>query len=463
MEGNLAFGLLSIILLFAAKLFVTGSFSAMINARKSILRDAAEDEHSAAKRALVIGENAAPLLATLQFLTIMLNLTIIVVLSTTILIDLTSQIESSFTIDENLSLLGLAAATILFFSGVLMITDRLATAFVLSRAEQIAISTSRAIKILIQISAPMVSLSMRISTRLARLVGAAENMHLTTAEEIKTLVDAGSEEGVLEAEEKEMIYSIIRFGDTVAREVMVPRIDIIALEYTATLEEALSVIIKGGHSRIPVFQETIDNIVGVLYAKDLLSVWQKGEKPTSLEPLLRMPVFVPETKQASELLVDLQAQKTHLVFVVDEFGGTAGLLTIEDLLEEIVGEIQDEYDIHEEALYEKVHETEYVFNARVDLDDLNHLLDTTIPTDDNDTLGGYIFSRLGRVPNVNDSFEDHGLKFHVLSVTGRRIRKVSVQKIMPKSEEIAANRQTPEANEHPTPLRTEPLTDTGTS
>lgn len=465
MDSNLAVGLLIIVALFVAKTLIIASFSATMNARKSILRELAEDGKQGARRALEISENATPLLATHQFWSILLNLLIVTVLST-IILDTLSESLTSIGLGETVAVAGVVATNIVVFSALLMITDQLATALVLKRAEDTATLSSGLAKTLIHFSAPMVSLIMKITNTVAKLMGGAENAHMTTAEEIKTLVDAGSEEGVLEDEEKEMIYSIIRFGDTLAREVMVPRIDIIAIEHDASLEEALRVIIEGGHSRIPVYQETIDNIIGVLYAKDLLNVWQKGEKTESLMPLLRPAVFVPESKKASELLVELQSHKTHIVFVVDEFGGTAGLLTIEDLLEEIVGEIQDEYDINEEALYEQINEYEYIFNARVDLDDLNHLLDTSIPTDESDTLGGYIFSTLGRVPTIQDEFEDHGLAFKVLSVTGRRIRKVQVRKIQNKHDEETTSSESETLSlspPKPNTLQTDPLADAGAS
>ena len=248
---------------------------------------------------------------------------------------------------------------------------------------------------------------------------------MVTEEEIKTLVDAGEEEGVIQEEEKEMIYSIFELGDTLAREVMVPRIDVVALEMNTLMLDALDTIMEAGHSRIPVFEETIDNVLGVLYAKDLLPYLRQGRTDLPLRKILREAYYVPETKRASDLLPDLQQRRVHMAIVVDEYGGMAGLVTIEDLLEEIVGEIQDEYD-SEEPFVEFVNDNEYVFDARVDLDDLNRLMNVELPTDDNDTLGGFIYTELGKVPKVGDKVDFENMGFTVESVEGRRIVKVRV-------------------------------------
>lgn len=459
MNINLFVGLFIAFGLVALKLLLTASLSALINARKGVLRERAETGHKGAKRAVRLGEDATPLLATQQFISITMNVLVAIVI--------TSQTLSQVT-DSAPTLLAILVYSLglVVLAVVLMIVDRLAIALVSQQAESFAISMSPLSALLISMLSPVVRFATSISGRTATWMGGTENLHLITAEEIKTMVDAGSEEGVLDDEEKEMIYSIIRFSETLAREVMIPRIDIVALEDTASLQEALQIINSGGHSRIPVYNETLDNIVGVLYAKDLLKVWQTGDAPASLTDLLRPAYFVPEDKKASDLLLELQERKTHLVFVNDEYGGTAGLLTIEDLLEEIVGEIQDEYDTNEEAAYEQINEHEYIFNARIDLDDLNHLLDASIPTDESDTLGGYIFTTLGRIPTNNDEIIEHGLSFKVLSVNGRRIRKVHVRKLAndEQSERSDNNKDVPEKMRNgPTQFQANPLADTGTN
>jgi CBS domain containing-hemolysin-like protein len=239
-------------------------------------------------------------------------------------------------------------------------------------------------------------------------------------------------EATIEAEEREMIASIFTLRQTTAREVMVPRIDIVALEVETPMLDALDTIIRMGHSRIPVFEESVDNIVGILYAKDLLAYLRDGKTAVPLRDILRPAHFVPESKKADELLQELQQSRVHIAIVVDEYGGTAGLVTIEDVLEEIVGEIQDEYDA-EEPFIEVVSDVEAICNARVDLDDLNRAMDLQLPTEESDTLGGLIYSELGRVPLVGDKVElaEEGVTFYVLSVAGRRITKVRVVKQRP--------------------------------
>jgi len=218
-----------------------------------------------------------------------------------------------------------------------------------------------------------------------------------TGEDLLSYVDAGEEEGVLKEDEKEMIYSIFDLDDTLAREVMVPRIDVIAVSADASIPEAISLIIQAGHSRVPVFDDTVDNIIGILYVKDLLVHWlDEKTLPPSVRNLVREVYYVPETKPVSDLLKELQAKKVHIAIVVDEYGGTAGLVTIEDILEEIVGEIQDEHDA-DEFYMQFISEDEYIFSARMDLDDINDMMSINLPTDESDTLGGLIYNMFGRI------------------------------------------------------------------
>jgi CBS domain containing-hemolysin-like protein len=263
------------------------------------------------------------------------------------------------------------------------------------------------------------------------MFGARGDVAYVTEEEIKTLVDAGSEEGVLEDEEKEMIYSIFQFGDLIAREIMIPRIDIVALDAEEPLDAALDLILKKGHSRIPIYEDTIDNVIGLIYAKDLLKLWrdQKGIVGRKVREMIRPAYFIPESKKAGDLLADLQQRKIHLAIVVDEYGGTAGLVTIEDLIEEIVGDIQDEYDPDEEAEYTRLSDDEFLFDAGINLGEVNDLLDVELPTDESDTLGGYVFSVMGKVPLAGEVIRENDLMITVETITGRRIRKVRVQKV----------------------------------
>ena len=249
-----------------------------------------------------------------------------------------------------------------------------------------------------------------------------------TEEDLRAYMDASEEGGALKEDEKEMIYSIFSLDDTTAREIMVPRIDMVAVEADTSVMAALDLILAAGHSRLPVYVDNIDNIVGVLYAKDLLAHWRSGGESRSVYGLEREVQFIPETKLVSELLRELQAKKVQIAIVVDEYGGMAGLVTIEDILEEIVGEIQDEYDA-DEFVMERVSDDEFIFNARMDLDDINEELDVKLPTEDSDTLGGLIYTILGRVPHVGDTVDVEDLHLTVLTVDGHRIKTVKIQRV----------------------------------
>lgn len=247
-------------------------------------------------------------------------------------------------------------------------------------------------------------------------------------EEMRLLASVvGEEEPEVLAEGREMIHNVVSLAQTTVREVMVPRPDLVALRADSTMQEALDTIIRAGHSRIPVYEQSIDNIIGVLYAKDLLVYLRDGRTNVPLRELLRPALFVPTSRHADELLEDLQGRRVHLAIVFDEYGGTAGLVTIEDILEEIVGEIQDEYDA-EEASFVRVAPYEAIVSGRYDIDDLNHEMELTLPTNENDTVGGLVYSALGRVPMVGDEvrMEVAHASLRVETMVGRRIATVRI-------------------------------------
>jgi CBS domain containing-hemolysin-like protein len=276
------------------------------------------------------------------------------------------------------------------------------------------------------IFSPLISLSLFISQD----TGDDNELGKVTEDELITLVDASEQNGIIEQEERQMIRSIIQLGETLTREIMVPRIDVLALDVNAPLSDAMDKLVETGFSRVPVFEDTVDNIIGLLYAKDLISLWRSGvEHDESLRDILRKPYFVPEAKKADELLSELQGRRVHMAIVVDEYGGVAGVVTLEDIIEEIFGEIQDEYDEHEEQLYQFQDDGSYLFRGRVDLDDFNDLMNSNLPVDEADTLGGFLYMRLGHVPTAGEAVEEDGLLLTVEQVSSRRIRKVRAQHI----------------------------------
>ena len=291
---------------------------------------------------------------------------------------------------------------------------------------------AEALKAAFAVPAWIVSLPDRIMLR-ARGLSPDAFEDVLDSDELVRLMEIEQEEGAMEPSEREMIRGIINLEDTSVHEIMVPRIDVVAVSTEDTLEDVIRVIMERGYSRVPLFEETIDNVVGVLYAKDIMKHLAAGgvdRSATNLRDLARPPFFVPESKRIDELLADMRANRVHLAIVVDEYGGTAGIVTIEDMLEEIVGEIEDEYD-REEPTIEKVDDTEVIVDARVSIDDLNELLGLHIEGEDFDTVGGFVYHELGKIPAAGDEVQADGLRLKVLSVLGRRIKKIRVKKEPP--------------------------------
>lgn len=264
------------------------------------------------------------------------------------------------------------------------------------------------------------------------------SVSLVTEDELKSLVDAGHQGGVLEQDEREMIYSIFELGDTLVREVMVPRIYLSALDVETSLEQAVDALLESRYSRMPVYEETVDHIIGLVYAKDLLKAWRAGEAMNTLHQVLRPAHFVPEAKRVDELLDEMQAAHVHMAIVVDEYGGVAGLVTLEDIVEEIVGEIRDEYDDEEELHFQEIGGGAYMFLGRVDINEFNEIMQANFPRDDAETLGGFIYSQIGRVPVSGESLQVHGVHLTVEQVSARRIRKVRAERI-PAGEPLQEN------------------------
>ena len=301
--------------------------------------------------------------------------------------------------------------------------------------ERLALAVARPIGFLQGLLSPIVWFVSRISALLVRLLGGTEKPqggYLST-EELKLLVETGSEQGEIEEEEKEMIHGVIELGDKRVHEVMVPRIGIRAINVDDSLDEVLDMIVRAGHSRLPVFEESLDNIVGILYAKDLLP-YLKGNGLANgeidIRRLVRSPVYVPESKPVDDLLHEMQAAKRHIAIVVDEYGGTAGLVTMEDVVEEIVGEIQDEYDSEDPMVEDISTDDELVFrlDGRVSMDDLRDLFDLSdddeADEDAYDTVGGFVVHRVGRIPlpGAEIQFRD-GVVIQVEAAEPRRVAR----------------------------------------
>ena len=413
------------------EILVSISRAAFVNSRLSQLKSFEENgEHRAALAVRVLSE-ARRLILSLRIAQAFVRLLIIALAILTFL-PLTELQPGQGT--------GILLAIIAVSGLGIGLVEFIAEHWALRSPEKFALRTSIFVAVVVRIFEPLGW----ILLRLASWISDPSGEHLSpivTEEEIMTLVDAGEEDGVIEEEEKAMIYSIFQLDHTLAREVMVPRIDMMAFDRDSTLEYATDKLLRTGHSRAPVYADSIDNIVGLVYIKDLLAAWHERDLDQKVADLLREAFFVPEAKKVDDLLAEMQAKRVHMAIVVDEYGGTAGLVTIEDIVEEIVGEIRDEYDFAEELAYEQVQEGVFIFSGGIDLDDVNQIAGAQVPKDISETLGGFIYSQLGKVPTPGEIVEAGGLHFIVEEVAGRRIRKIRAEKI-----EIAETEKEPHDN-----------------
>jgi CBS domain containing-hemolysin-like protein len=298
------------------------------------------------------------------------------------------------------------------------------------RAEEFVLGAGRFVNFLGVVFYPVVRLLNSITGFLLKPFGGKlpENP-LVTEEEIRMLVNVGQEEGLLDEDEREMIDSIFEFDDTLVREIMVPRIDIAAVSVDETPDAVIKLVVELGHSRIPVYENTVDNIIGVIYAKDLLKPLLEGpDKMPPIRQLMRLAYYVPESKKVRDLFAELRKEKVHMAIVLDEYGGTAGLVTIEDVIEEIVGEIQDEFD-KEEKNIEVLADGTLLVDARTSICDINELLELDLPDDEFDTISGLVFHILGRPPQEGQKVEIDNLHVVVEKVAGRRIVKLRLKKV----------------------------------
>ncbi|MBM3325876.1 MAG: HlyC/CorC family transporter [Calditrichaeota bacterium] len=293
-----------------------------------------------------------------------------------------------------------------------------------------ALRTASLVEIVKIVSSPIAVPLAGFAGNIAKLFGIERNKMLALSEEeLRALVQVGHKHGALDSEERDMIHSIFEFGDTIAREVMVPRMDMVAVEKGTALDELLSIVRQYGHSRLPVYDGKVDNIIGVVHVKELLAAVAEPEL-FDLTRHLRPAYFVPEEKKIDDLLREFQSEKVHMAVVVDEYGGTSGIVTLEDIIEEIVGEIQDEFD-KEQPLIQNLDEKALIVNGKTPIYDLNEHLKSVIieESDAYDTVAGYVYSRLGRVPRRGDQFEHNGYKFQVEELFGKRIVRVKIERL----------------------------------
>ncbi len=439
--------LILLAVLIALNAFFAASEIAVISVPKLRLKQLIEDGHKTAEVLYRLADDSSRFLATIQIGVTLMGF----LASATAAISLSDGLAKAIAalpidgIAASATGIAVAIITTLLAIVMLILGELAPKSIALAHSERIALFVARPIDLLARLTAPLVRFLVWATNTITRPFGGQRRrgIPIVTEEEIKTMVDAGEEGGVLEEDEKDMIYSIFEIGDTSAREVMVSRVDIVALKADTPLLEATDVVTKHNHSRVPVYQGNIDNVIGILYAKDLLKVLrEKGREESNLiklSALVRPATFTPETKKVDELLEEMQKRRIHMTIVIDEYGGTAGLVTIEDILEEIVGEIQDEYDQGEEPMIQPVTEHEWEIDARANLSDINDLLQCNFPLDESDTLGGFVYSQLGKVPLPGDEVRHEDLVLKVMNIAGRRIGKVRVQRLVEETMDEVKN------------------------
>jgi gliding motility-associated protein GldE len=405
---------MGLVLLILLSGFFSGSETALVSLNRIKLKKLAEDGD---KRALIIEgllKHPNRLLATILVGNNLVNIS-------------AAAIATSLAIDFFGSK-GVGIATGVMTLLILLFGEVTPKGFAIRNAENISLSIAHPMEFLVKALYPVVRILTAMTKPVIRRFGGEFRFSpYVTEDEIKMLVDVGEKEGVIEKDEKELIHGVFEFSDTNAVEVMVPRIDMKCLNINESIDDAVKFIRKTGHSRIPVYEKNIDNIVGILYSKDIFGR-SKGERAgISLRSLLRPAYFIPETKKLDDVLREMQARRTQMAIVVDEYGGTEGLVTMEDVLEELVGEILDEYDT-EESMVRIIDDYTAMVDAKTSIDDLNEAMDIHLPEEEFETVGGLIFNTLGKIPKAGDKVRINSTTMIVEKMRGRRISKVKVLK-----------------------------------
>jgi len=410
-----------IFLLFSA--FFSGSETAFFSLSKIKLQHLKESKISSAQRVVKLLENPKQLL-----ITILIGNTIVNVSAATIAALLTADLSAGFHFREEIAIL---LEIVVVISILLVLGEITPKIIAVKNAVAISQKISFALQIISFLLYPISYLLARFTTFISKTLGIYDVGIFFSQEELKTLLEVGEEKGAIEEDEKEMIHSIFEFSQTSVREVMVPRIDMVCVEKNTSLDELIDIIKENGFTRIPLYQGRVDNILGIIHAKDLLPYIKAEKKSTEIPPVnlssLARPVqFVPENKKIDELLREFQQEKTHMVIVVDEYGGTAGLITLEDVLEEIVGEIQDEYD-SEGPLIKRVDERTFLADGKINIHELQEFLGLPIPISESyDTLAGLIFDQTGYVPKEKERIQFDEFAFVIEKIVRNRIVLVKI-------------------------------------
>ncbi len=400
--------------------FFSGSETAFFSLSKAHVREFRASNDASARRVVRLLDRPRDLLVG-----ILVGNTIVNTAAASIAAITVHKVALAFSFDPLLALL-LQIAGVTFV--LIVLVEISPKVFALRHNVAWAKTLSGPIRFFMVLLWPLTKMFVAFTEQVARLAGVEATRVLFNEEELRTLAEVSEEHGLLEEDEREMIHSIFEFGETEVHEIMVPRIDMISIASSVSVRDAAEVIRDCGHSRIPVFDSDVDHIVGILYAKDLIGKDTNGSSSESIAPLLREAFFVPESKRISSLLREFQKDKIHMAIVVDEYGGTEGLITMEDVIEEIVGDIHDEYDT-EEQIFQLLEDGQYQVMAKMEVSEFNRRIgEDLVPTEeDYETLGGFIFYLAGEVPLKGSRFLHEGWGFTVNGVEGNRVLDVIVQ------------------------------------
>jgi putative hemolysin len=421
--------ILIILVLILINGFFVAAEIAFVSVRRTRLDELAEAGDRGAKRAQVLMRDPGRFLAVIQVAITFLGALASAVAAVSIVTVVSEPLRQIAFLADYADTIALLFVTSIVAVVSIVLGELIPKGLALGNPDRIALTVSGPITLFAKIVSPLVAVLVALTRLISKPFGIdpTRTPELSAAE-IRLIVEQGSQQGVLEAEEEQMISAVMSLSDSKLHEVMVPRIDIAAIDQEASFDDAVTLVLTEGHSRTPLYKESVDHIVGILYAKDLLRIIAAGGPRPRLRDIMRPALFVPESQAVDDLLNELQRRRVHMAIVLDEYGGTAGLVTIEDLLEEIVGEIQDEFD-EEEPMKVIVREGEAILDGRADIDEMGELIDPALELEDDeeyDTVGGFVYHRIGRVPVVGDTVAVDPFKITVIKVIGRRVGKVRV-------------------------------------
>lgn len=431
--GSLLLQLLLIAVLILINAFFAASEMAVVTADDQNIERLADEGNTKAKRMMQMLSQPSNFLASIQVGVTLAGLLASAAASESFSSRIARALAGTPLPASLIKVISVAIITIALSYFQLVLGELVPKRLAMHRADRVALGVIGVLHFVSVAFRPFVWLLAVSTNAIARLFGVSEQpeSRSVTEEQIRMMVDMGEEKGTIGESEKEMINNVFDFDDRIAADIMTHRTDISAAEVTSTMEEVVSIALSDGYSRIPIYEDDLDNIVGIVYVKDLLHyVGKPLETVITPKDVMHPPLFVPETKKCRELFSVLTARKQHMAVVIDEYGGTAGIVTMEDLVESIVGDIQDEYD-HEEEEFSIIDESNYYIEGTANLEEVGELLDVELPEGEYDTIAGLIIDRIGHIPAPGEHprIEIDGVTFTVEEVEDRRIEKVRAHKI----------------------------------